>query len=90
MKFFFDIGNKFAEKSDWTDFALTKFCLFAMGIICGSFIADKDKKPARAVASLVFIGTYIPLMAKLLKIVLREEENEYVTNQPDNVINYPV
>lgn len=31
MKKLFELGNRYAEKSDWTDFALVKLCLGAMG-----------------------------------------------------------
>ena len=33
MKRILEIGNRYAEQSDWKDFALTKFCLCAMGIV---------------------------------------------------------
>ena len=33
MNQLFEIGNKYAAKSDWRDFALTKICLFSLGII---------------------------------------------------------
>ena len=33
MKKLFELGNRYAEKSDWTDFALVKLCLGAMGVL---------------------------------------------------------
>ena len=74
MEFFFDLGDKYARNSSWKDFALTKFCLFAMGLFCGTFVATKSKKPARIAARLVFIATYIPLMAKVFKLANEKEE----------------
>ena len=35
MKRILEIGNRYAEQSDWKDFALTKICLCAMGILIG-------------------------------------------------------
>lgn len=68
MKFFFELGNQYAKKSSWLDFALTKFCLFAMGILVGLVIPQKCKKAAAKAASAVFTATYLPLMGKILWI----------------------
>ena len=68
MKYFLDLGNRYAKKSDWTDFALTKFCLASMGVIIGANIAPEKKKAATAIAGGVFLATYIPLMVKVAKI----------------------
>ncbi len=68
MKWFLDLGNRYAEKSDWKDFALTKFCLCAMGVLLGIRVKDKQKKAVGIAAFAVFLATYIPLMAKVLKI----------------------
>lgn len=68
MKWFFRLGNSYARKSSWVDFALVKFCLFAMGILVGTHVGEKYKKPAVIGAGLVFAVSYIPLMAKVFKI----------------------
>lgn len=75
MNQLFELGNRFAKKSDWADFALTKFCLCSMGILIGSFLPKGKIKEARTVAGAVFIATYIPLMAKVFGIAkeMREE-----------------
>lgn len=70
MKKFFEMGNKYAKQSDWTDFALVKFCLCAIGIIIGLHIPEKSKKPAERAAVAVFLATYIPLMARLVKVIV--------------------
>ena len=40
-----------------------------MGLIAGTFVAEKSKKPVRAAAAAVFAVTYFPLMAKLFNTV---------------------
>ncbi|MGN0410206.1 MAG: hypothetical protein ACI4E3_07375, partial [Candidatus Fimousia sp.] len=44
MKKLLELGNDYAANSDWTDFALVKFCLCAMGILIGIGIPVKKKK----------------------------------------------
>ena len=73
MKKLFEIGNQYVKESDWKDFALLKFCLCALGVIIGVQIAPQSKKIVTGVAIAVFIATYIPLMAKLFKIVAKDE-----------------
>ena len=68
MKWFFELGDRYAAKSDWKDFALVKFCLCAMGVLIGVMVPKKYKKPAMAVAAGVFLVTYVPLMVKVFKI----------------------
>lgn len=65
MKLFFELGDRYAKKSDWKDFALTKFCLCAMGVLLGIHIPQKHKKTAVPAAFAVFAATYIPLMIKV-------------------------
>ncbi len=68
MKKFLELGNRYAKQSDWKDFALTKFCLCAMGILIGLHIPEKHKKPAVLTAGAMFLATYIPLMSKVFCI----------------------
>ena len=72
MKSLFELGNQYAKESDWKDFALLKFCLCAMGIIIGTQVTPKYKKIAIRASIGVFVATYIPLMAKVCKIVMRD------------------
>lgn len=69
MKRLFYYGDLFMSKSDWRDMALVKFCLFSMGLLVGTQIPRKNHKPVICCAFLIFICTYIPLMAKLFGIV---------------------
>ena len=68
MKRLLELGNRYAANSDWKDFALTKFCLCAMGVMIGVNIPEKKKKYAMAAASGVFAATYIILMDKVFSI----------------------
>lgn len=78
MRFFFELGNRYARKSNWKDFAFVKFCMCAIGVLMGMMIPPKHKVKATVIAGLVFITTYIPLMSKVFKImgVMIEEEKE--------------
>ncbi len=68
MNKFFELGNRYAADSDWKDFALVKFCLCAMGVIIGANIPKKYKTQVTGAAAGVFAITYVPLMAKVVKI----------------------
>ena len=72
IKKLLDLGNQYARKSSWKDFALVKFCLFSMGVVAGTQIPDKHKKKAIEAAVCVFVSTYVPLMAKVFRIAFKE------------------
>lgn len=74
MKKFFKLGDQYAAESTWKDFALVKFCLCAMGVIIGTMIPKKHKQTALRAAGTVFLATYIPLMAKVFRILLRNND----------------
>ena len=77
MKLFFELGDRYAKKSNWQDFALVKFCLCAMGILIGLCVPAKHKKKSAVAAGSVFFATYIPLMTKVfatLGEMLKENE----------------
>lgn len=74
MRKLLDIGNRYAKESTWKDFALVKFCLFAMGLVAGTQVPDKYKKAAVGAAAGVFAVTYVPLMAKVFRIAFRGEK----------------
>lgn len=73
MKNLFELGNQYARESDWKDFALLKFCLCAMGIVIGTQVTPKYKKTVIWASVGVFIATYIPLMAKVYRIMIRND-----------------
>ena len=66
MKKLLELGNDYAANSDWTDFALVKFCLCAMGILIGIGIPVKKKKMAGGIAGGVFLTTYVLLMGRVV------------------------
>ncbi|MCR5341755.1 MAG: permease of phosphate ABC transporter [Butyrivibrio sp.] len=68
MNQLFELGNQYAAKSDWRDYALTKICLFSLGVIVGTCIDPQKKKCARIMAAGVFGATYIILMKKVYEI----------------------
>ena len=70
------LGDRYAEQSTWKDFALVKFCLFAMGLIAGTFVPKKHRKTVICASSAVFAATYVPLMTKLFRIALKKETDE--------------
>lgn len=73
MKKLFGYAEKYIARSDWKDLAMLKFCLFAMGILAGMRIPEKNRKQAGLVAAAIFTVTYIPLMAKFFSVI-REGE----------------
>lgn len=72
MKNLFELGNRYAKESDWKDFALLKLCLCAMGIVIGTQVTPRYKKIVIRVSIGAFIVTYIPLMMKVYKIMMRD------------------
>ena len=67
MKCLFTYADKYLKQSSW-------FCLFAMGIMAGIRIPEKNKKAAGWIAYFVFLVTYLPLMSKFLRIVTEEDD----------------
>lgn len=74
MKKLFCYAEKYIAKSDWKEFAMLKFCLFSMGILAGMQIPKRNRKQAGWIAAVVFTGTYIPLMAKFVSVLMEREE----------------
>ena len=77
MKKLIELGNLYASKSDWKDFALVKFCLFSMGLLIGINAPKKHQKTVTVLSALVFAVTYVPLMSKLLRIAAEREQYKY-------------
>lgn len=74
MKQVFNYADQYIQESDWKTLAMLKFCLFSMGLLAGMKIPEKGKKKAGIIAALIFLVTYIPLMAKFIKILIKKEE----------------
>ena len=60
--------KKYLWSSNWADWTLVRFCLFALGMMTGVLIHKKAKKPVFIVALLAFIGTIIPVAYKYFKV----------------------
>ena len=73
MRKLLDFGNLYAKNSSWKDFALVKFCLFAMGLTAGMRVPEKSRKAVTVVAVCVFAVTYVTLMAKVFCLAFRKD-----------------
>ena len=60
--------KKYLWSSNWADWTLVRFCVFAIGMMAGVLIHKKAKKPVFVVALLAFIGTIIPVAYKYFKL----------------------
>lgn len=69
MKKLLGYADKYMKQSSWKDLAMIKFCLGSMGVMIGTSLPEKHRKPAIWIAGGVFAATYLPLMAKLFRIV---------------------
>lgn len=76
MKQLFDYADKYIKQSTWKDFALLKFCLFAIGVMVGIQIPEKNKKHTRIIAAVIFTATYIPLMTKFISVIRKQDTME--------------
>ncbi|MBQ5951558.1 MAG: permease of phosphate ABC transporter [Lachnospiraceae bacterium] len=75
MNKLFEFGNRYAGQSTWKDFALTKLCLFSMGLAAGTQVPKPYKKPVFWGAVCGFLAAYIPLIVKLVRVAVNREEN---------------
>ena len=74
MKHLFKTADRYIQTSDWKLFAIIKFCLFSLGMLA-SILVPKKHRPLVLLGSLaVFLGTYIPLMARLVKMFGEKED----------------
>ena len=72
MKKLFDAADVYLRQFTWKDLALVKFCLFSMGLFCGLFVKDKNKKHFAIGTLIVFVATYIPLMSDFIPMLKKE------------------
>ena len=73
MKKLFESADVFCMESNWKVLAVLKFCLISMGVLIGLALPAKLRKAAAAVAALVFIASYIPIMLRFFEILFREK-----------------
>lgn len=74
MKKLLAAGNMFLKKMDLTDVALLKFCVGALGVLIGLGAAKRHRRGAGALAGLIFVASWIPLMGKFLHVITTVEE----------------
>ena len=67
----FERADQYCRESTWKTLAALKFCLFSIGIIVGVLLPDTCKLPVLVIFGAVLVATYIPLMAKFIRICRR-------------------
>ena len=73
MKKLLAFGNRYARQSTWKDFALTKLCLFSMGLIVGTLVSERCKGPVIAAAAFAFAVTYTILIVKMIRVARKKD-----------------
>ncbi len=73
MKKLFDAANRYLETSDWKTIAVLKFCLISLGLMAGTQIRPEHRKQVFRGAMGVFAVTYVPLMAKFVRVFPERE-----------------
>lgn len=74
MKKLLAFGDRYAKQSTWQDFALTKLCLFSLGLAAGTMVPDPYRKAGFAGAVCVFIAAYIPLIVRMIRVARGKRE----------------
>ena len=74
MKWLMDAADRYLRDCTWKDIAVLKFCLLALGVLLGIEVPARKKTASAWAASLVFVGTYVPLMSKFLPYLLHGRE----------------
>ncbi|MGN0777905.1 MAG: permease of phosphate ABC transporter [Aristaeellaceae bacterium] len=64
----FDIANRYCRESTWKTLAVLKFCLLSLGIVIGVLLPQSCKVPVLIIFGIIFVVTYVPLMAKLFRL----------------------
>lgn len=73
MKKLIRCANQYIWESDWKTIGLLKFCLLSLGICLGLAVPAQKKKIVLRAVFLTFIISYIPLIAKFIKILSSDE-----------------
>lgn len=74
MKRLLSYADQYLQRSDWTDLGMIKCCLFSMGILAGTYIPEKKKECARIISLIVFVVTYVIVMAKFFDVIMDKSE----------------
>ncbi len=68
MKKLTEFINRYIHECTWTDYSFLKTCLFSLGMVVGMMVPEKNKHRLMPVMKAVFLGTYIILLKKAIKI----------------------
>ncbi len=70
MKKLLAYSDLFLQQSTWKTLSIMKICLLSLGLIVGCNVPKEHKKTAKTIAGILFVVTYIPLMARLFGTIL--------------------
>lgn len=73
MKKLIRCANQYIWESDWKTIGLLKFCLLSLGICIGMYVPEQKKRMVFRTVFLSFIISYIPLMARFIRILCSDE-----------------
>lgn len=65
----FKLANRYIQESDWRTLAALKLCLLSIGLIVGMLLPASCRTAVLIVSGVVFVATYIPLMAKFFRLM---------------------
>ena len=65
----FKLANRYIQESDWRTLAALKLCLLSIGLIVGVLLSASCRTAVLIVSGVVFVATYIPLMAKFFRLM---------------------
>ncbi len=71
-----EASDEYAKQSTWTDFALIKACLCAVGVMIGLSVPKRNRKSVFAGAAVVCTATWLCIMGKFLPILKDHFEKE--------------
>ncbi len=66
MKNLFQTAQEYIRRMSVWDVAALKFCLFCLGMICGSFLDERNRRWVRWVCFPVFAATYVYLLTDFM------------------------
>ena len=65
----FKLANRYIQESNWRTLAALKLCLLSIGLIVGVLLPASCRTAVLIVSGVVFVATYIPLMAKFFRLM---------------------
>lgn len=71
-----ELANEYCKESDWKTLAVLKICLLSLGVMAGMQVPKKYRKRVCCVCGVVFAASYLPLMAKLVRLYIGRKKGE--------------